>query len=378
VPSSGAGDAVPTTPVSVASALPVDLALSGAHRDAVGRWVEGALGWQVITSTDGTGGDDPVPPVLRLRDHAPQVRRGTAGGPGIVRVLPEILLLADDVAPVAAATLAQAAPSTPVLGWPSQRDRLPELAAAALAAPATRSQTASMLTVGGSAGGVGTTTVAMALAGLRAWSGGATLVAVRGLGLPWRQVPVAALADGDLWSQADPLPGLDAVRAVRLTDGAPLPDLADARIEAVIVDAGPTPDCDVLVCRADAAGLWSLERTTAAAVVMMGDGPVPARALRDALAGRSAIRLPYSVRVARAGVAHRVPAGLPGRWIAELRPLLASTGVGGRGPGVGRGDGGEVWGGRTRAFPGAGRTAGTMTDSDRTRGRDRQEAWTTS
>jgi len=341
-----AGSAV-TMPLSASSALPVDLALSGAHRDAVGRWVEGTLGWQVVSSTDGSAGDDPVPPVLRLRDHAPQLRYGAAGGPAIARVLPEILLLADEVTPVAAATLAQSAPSTPVLGWPSERDRLPELAAAVLAAPAARSQTAAMLTVGGSAGGVGTTTVAMALAGLKAWSGAASLVAVRGLGLPWRQVPVAALADGDLWRQADALPGLDTARVVRLADRAPLPDLADARIEAVIVDEGPTPDCDVLVCRADAAGLWALERTTAAAVVLMGEGPVPARAVREALVGRAAIRLPYSVRVARAGAAHRLPAGLPGRWIAGLRPLLAGTG------------------------------AGRTSDSDRTRGRDRQEAWTT-
>jgi len=390
---SGAGDVAPTTPVSVtsasamstsaSSALPVDLALAGAHRDAVGRWVEGTLGWQVITSTDGQAGDDPVPPVLRLRDHMPQVRPSAAGGPAAARVLPEILLVPDDGAPAAAAILAQAAPSTPVLGWPSHRDRLPELAAAVLAAPAARSQMASMLTVGGSSGGVGTSTVAMALAGLKGWSGAATLVAVRGLGLPWRQVPAAALADGDLWSQADPLPGLDTVRAVCLADQAPLPDLADARIEAVIVDAGPTPDCDVLVCRADAAGLWALERTTAAAVVMMGAGPVPARVLRGVLAGRPAIRLPYSVRVARAGVAHRVPAGLPGRWLADLRPLLVGTRASVRGSGAsvhgtgGRHRDGEAWDSRARPVSGVGGTAGTTTDSDRTRGRDRQEAWNT-
>jgi hypothetical protein len=364
----------------VTSALPVALALSGAHRDAVGRWVEGTLGWQVIASADGLVVDDPVPPVLRLRDHATTPRPVAAGDQAASRVLPEILLLPDDVSPVAAATLAQAAPSTPVLGWPSQRDLLPGLAAAVLAAPATRPGMASVLVVGGSAGGVGTTTVAMALAGLKAWSGWTTLVAVRGLGLPWRQVPVAALADSDLWSRADPLPGLDTARVVRLADQAPLPALADQRIETVIVDGAATPDCDVLVCRADAAGLWALERTTAAAVVMVGDGPVPDRALREAVAGRRVIRLPYSARVARAGVAHRVPAGLPGRWIADLRPLLTGTPATVRDPGARQG-GGEAWGAGARAAPDAGRhagrDAGRTSDGDRARGRDRQEAWTT-
>ncbi|MEX2549693.1 MAG: hypothetical protein WD638_05675 [Nitriliruptoraceae bacterium] len=366
--------AVPAS--SAASALPVALALSGAHRDAVGSWLEGTLGWQVIGGVDGEGVDDPVPPVLRLRDHASADRPGEASSRQAARVLPEILLVPDDAAPVAAATLAQSAPSTPVLGWPSQRDELPRLAATVLAAPVERTGTASLLVVGGSAGGVGTTTVAMALAGLKAWSGTTTLVAVRGQGLPWRPVPAAALADGDLWSGADRLPGLDAARTVLLTDQAPLPELTDPRIEAFVVDVGASPDCDVLVCRADAAGLWALERTTAAAVVVVGDGPLPARALGDALAGRRAIRLPHSLRVARAGVAHRVPAGLPGRWIAGLRPLLTGSSAMVRAPGSRHGDG-EVWADHRRAAPEASRQTRPTTSSDRTRGRDRQEAWTT-
>lgn len=234
-----------------------------------------------------------------------------------------ILLLPDGSDPVQAAASAARLGPAAVLGWPRDRDRLPALAAGLLEVPRRREGSPARLLVGGSAGGVGTTTVALAIGGLRAWHGTRTLAAVRGLGSPYQGFPTAALAGGDLWSAADRLPGIDALRAVRLLDHAVVPEITDRAIQAVILDAGPDPDCDVLVCRPDAAGLAALEITPAAAIVLVGDGVVPRRALTSAAAGRPVLRVPWSARVARAGATGRLPAGLPGTWIAALRPLVA-------------------------------------------------------
>jgi hypothetical protein len=212
-----------------------------------------------------------------------------------------------------------------VLGWPRDRDRLAEVAAELLAAPRQRATSGSPLVVGGGAGGVGTTTVALGLAGLRAWAGAQTLVGVRGLGLPWRGVPTAALGGSDLWAVAEHAAGLELLRIVRLLDHDRVPDLADPAIEALVLDAGPDPDADVLVCRPDAAGLAAVQATTAAAVVVIGDGPATHRALLAAAGGRRLLRLPWSARVARAGATGRLPAGLPGSWVRRLRPLVTGA-----------------------------------------------------
>lgn len=346
------------------AALPVALDLAADRAEAVRSWVEGVLGWQVV---DG-GDEDPVPAVLLVRDHrdlalpagapgrgvdpepaglpaaddplssnggaavgpsgpagpgGPAGPAGPGGSGGRVPGVPTVLLLPDGSDAVqAAATAARLGPAA-VLGWPSDRDRLSSVAAGLLAVPRRREGSPARLMVGGSAGGVGTTTVALALGGLRAWSGTRTLAAVRGLGAPYRGVPTAALGGGDLWSAAEGLPGIDALRAVRLLDHGVVPEVADPAIEAVILDVGPDPDCDVLVCRPDAAGLAALRVTTAAAIVLVGDGAVPGRVLASAATGRPVLRVPWSARVARAGATGRLPAGLPGTWVAVLRPLVA-------------------------------------------------------
>lgn len=335
------------------AALPIAVDLSAERADAVRSWVEGMLGWQVVDGSDA----DPVPAVLLLRDHRdlrPAGVSGSAPDPAsIVELsadaprsveaaavtdpaagpadrdpgLPTVLLLPDGSDPVqAAATAARLGPAA-VLGWPSDRDRLPAVAAGLLEVPRRREGSPARLIVGGSAGGVGTTTVTLALAGLRAWSGTRTLAAVRGLGSGHRGVPTAALGGGDLWAAAERVPGIDALRAIRLVDHGMIPEITDPAIEAVLLDLGPDPDCDVLVCRPDAAGLAALAVTTAAAIVLVGDGAVPGRALMSAAAGRPVLRVPWSARVARAGATGRVPAGLPGSWVAGLRPLLARSGV---------------------------------------------------
>lgn len=378
-PARAEGSVGPTT-----AALPVVLDLSPDHIEAVRSWVEGVLGWQVV---DG-GEEDPVPAVLHVCDHhdpipptglpgrhtdpqlggllvgrdplsterAPAVDRvdrveangragriGPAGlaaasdparpsGPtGRLQHVPTVLLLPDGSDPVrSAATAARLGPAA-VLGWPSDRERLSAIATRLLETPRRRGGSPARLTVGGGAGGVGTTTVALALGGLRAWSGTRTLVAVRGLGSPYRGIPTAALGGGDLWSAAERLPGIDALRVVRLLDQGSVPDVTDRSIEALILDLGPDPDCDVLVCRPDAAGLAALQVTPAAAIVLVGEGAVPGRVLASAASGRPVLRVPWSVRVARAGASGRIPAGLPGSWVAALRPLVAEL-VGARVP----------------------------------------------
>ena len=310
-----ATDAAPITSMASA-ALPVQLALGGPAAEEVAAWVEGALGWQVSDPA----AHDPVPPVLVLRDGLAAPAFEPAG---VDTDLPTLLVVPDAAPAAAAATLAQQLRPAAVVGWPSQREQLPELAAALLSRPRHRTSGPSVLSVGGSAGGVGTTTVALALAGLRAWDGSQTLAAVRGYGLPWRPVPTAALGGGELWAAADQLPGFDGrLRAVRLVDRDDTPSLSDPAIGAAVVDAGPEPDCDLLVCRADAAGLAALEVTPAAAVVLVGAGVVRRSTITAALAGRRCVELPFSARVARAGLQGRLPAGLPGAWVARLAPLL--------------------------------------------------------
>jgi hypothetical protein len=303
-------------PVAVDAAEPTDA--------AVRSWCEGALGWQVVDGADG----DPVPPVVRLVDHLAQGGGATGEiGPGEATVL----LLPDGVDAVSAAEATRRLQPGAVLRWPAQRDQLPGQVERLLAADRDRRTDTPTLAVGGSAGGVGTTTVAWALGGLRAWAGTPTLVAVRGSGLSPRAVPTAALGAADLWAAADRRPGIEDLRSVQLVDHAPLPEIVDPAIGSLVLDAGVTSEADVLVCRLDRAGVAALGRTAAAVTVVVGEPLLPARAVRGLLDGRPVVRLPWSARVARAGLRDRVPADLPGSFLAALR--AATTGPTGAAPG---------------------------------------------
>lgn len=330
----------PLRPPAGRTALPVTVDAAEPTGAAVRSWCEGTLGWQVVDGDD----RDPVPPVVRLVDHLaqadhlaqvdPRAHGGVTTGsarPGAATVL----LLPDGVEAVSAADAARRLRPAAVLRWPSQRDQLPELAERLLTAGRDRHAGVPSLLVGGSAGGVGTTTIAWALGGLRAWSGTPTLVAVRGSGLSPRAVPTAALGAADLWAAADPRPGVAGLRSVRLVDHAPLPPLVDPAIGSVVLDAGVACEVDVLVCRLDRAGAVALERTGAAVTVVVGEPLLPSRTVRELLDGRPVVRLPWSARVARAGLRDRVPADLPGSFLAALR--TAATGpVGASPPRAGR------------------------------------------
>jgi hypothetical protein len=309
--------AVSPSPDTVA--LPVALDLAGPHAEGVRGWVEGVLGWQPVAGDTA----DLVPAAIRLADPDSDPSPPPAG-----RSIPTVLLVGEaDPAPIAAAAASRSRPDL-VLAWPQERERLAPAVDALLAASRRPGSTGRVIRVGGAAGGTGTSTVTLALAGLSAWSGQRSLAAV-GLTAPVGEVVTvagAALEAPDLWQRATPLPGTRRARAVRVvTDQQPLPDPLAGDLDVAVLDVGVGTDVDVLVCRADAAGLDAAAVTTAAVVVVVGDGPAPSSAVRRACGGRRWLLLPRSSRVERAGLHRQVPAALPGRWLRGLWPLVPTA-----------------------------------------------------
>lgn len=286
-------------------ALAVAVDVGGPLRGQVERVVEGALGWQVVAA------DDPVLPprcVLADIDRAPA--HAAAGTPVVLLVAPE-----DDPVRVGRAALHV---DSVVAGVPDAAV-LRSVVAGAAAAPTGR---APWCTVAAAAGGVGATTVATALAGLRAWQHGPTLVAAAG---PTHQAAAprvghADLASPALWAAAAPVVGLDHCRVVGL------------RASAAVLDAGPVPlvlegglgpepvPADVLVARPDRAGLAAAVGV-ASTVVLVGRGPVAPRELRAAAPDAKVVELPWSARVATAAADGRLPADVPGTWLRPLVPV---------------------------------------------------------
>ena len=295
------------------SALPVLVQVAGPSAEAVRSWVESVLGWQPVDAETALL----VPPRLCVADPAGVMAAERS------RELPTVLLVGDDDHPADVAVAAVRARPTSTLRWPSDREGLEDAALSGLGAPRTAAAGPRTLRVGGSAGGVGTSTVAAALAGLYGWQGAATLL-ILGPAAPVtgvRDLPAAALAGAGLWSQASPLAGVPRARAVQV--GVPQQSVAvvDPAVSVCVVDAGVDDDVDVLVCRADAPGLTAAGRTTAAAVVVVGSGPAARSAVQQVCGPRRRVHLPRSARVARAGLHGRVPAGLPGSWLRPLVPL---------------------------------------------------------
>jgi hypothetical protein len=302
-----------------AVALPVVIDLAGPHAEAVRGWVEGVLGWQPVAGDTA----DLVPAAIRLLDPGSVPSLLPAGRP-----IPTVLLVSEaDTAPVAAAAASRSHPEL-VLAWPQERERLASAVDALLASSRRPGSPGRVIRVGGAAGGTGTSTVALALAGLSAWSGLRSLAAV-GVTAPLGEVVTvagSALEAPDLWQRATPLPGTQRARAVRVvTDQQPLPEPPSGDLEVAVLDVGVGTDVDVLVCRADAAGLDAAAATTAAAVVVVGDGPASPAAVRRACGGRRRLTLPRSARVERAGLHRRVPGALPGRWLHALWPLVPTA-----------------------------------------------------
>lgn len=97
---------------------------------------------------------------------------------------------------------------------------------------------------------------------------------------------------------------------------------ADRRIGLSVLDVGTDPELDVVVCRPDRGAAEQLPVTMAGAIVVVGRGLLSPERIAELAGGRRVVHVPTSVRVARAVLRGQVPAGLPGRWIAALRPVL--------------------------------------------------------
>jgi len=294
----------------------VALALRGPAGPGVARVVEAALGWHVVAP------DDPVLPArCRLVDLAGLRAAGRV--PGLVDVL--VVDADDPPGEVAAAAREVAGVVGPDPGPDDLRGALDRLAPAAPAVGPWRS-------VGASAGGVGCTTVAAALAGLRAWRTGPTLLVASG---PAHLDAVPTLGPSDLaspsaWAAALPAPGVPDLRIARWR-GASEVVPGDVVGPTTVVDLGPVDvaagPLDVLVVRPDRAGV----RTAGGAlgrpvVVVVGDGPCGVDAVRRA-SGGPVVCVAWSVRVAAAAARGRLPAGLPGRWLRPLVPLVLDATV---------------------------------------------------
>ncbi|MGH8887143.1 MAG: hypothetical protein ACRDYX_18620 [Egibacteraceae bacterium] len=299
--------------------LPVVVDLPGRLGEEVAAFVEVEAGWQVVSATG------PPTPVLELTT-APR-----AGRPCVVVV--ECPVQAEEVRE------ALLGGALDVIAWPDDRARLLE---APLRAHATHRNGSGppVLRIAGCAGGVGTSTVALAVGGLLAWSGRATLVVgdddllrLCGLG-PWSGPGASELgqlgaagAASEVASLARPVPGIDGL-AVLGGSGEAIGGAPGWPVQAVVVDlraprhlAGAD-----LVCARPDAGLGGLDGQPAdLPVLVLGDGPLDQAGVRRRLGRPPVAWLPESVRVARAGVAGRVPAGLPGAWLAALRSALGGV-----------------------------------------------------
>lgn len=304
-------DAASSTPPIGLEALPVLLDLGRGDAGRVVAWIEGVLGWQPVDTAAGG-----LPPRLRIADVEAVVTDD--GG------VPTLLLVAPDAPALVVARAVQRLRPEAVLAWPDARDDLVTTAADVLGAARPAATDDLTLRVGGAAGGVGTTTVTLALGALAAWRAGPALVVTAGsvpLACP-RTVELDTLASPRTADDAPAVPGVPGLRVVHCAEH-PVGAVVDAgHAEVVVRDVGTGADADVLVLRRDGAGIAGLERSAAAVAVVLDDGIAPLTAVTAAAGGRPTIVVPRSVRVARAGCLRRVPTALPASYLRLLRPLV--------------------------------------------------------
>jgi hypothetical protein len=341
--------------------LPVSVDLDGVLADEVTSYVETEAGWQVVAD------DGPPPPILTLAAAARPGRACVV----VVDGLPEPEV-------VRSALLAGA---LDVIGWPHDRARLLE-APLRVRSGGRGERGPGLLRVAGAAGGVGASTLTLALGGLLAWSGrrvlvvgGNDLLALCGLA-PWAGPGVGELAvldPADAAAEAAQLaravPGVERLRVLG-GGGAALGSLAGWPVDVVVTDLRVLEPAALLGARdaasvavleppppwlhstppapAARAGLVAAHRADLVAahradlvvarpdqslralaggppdlpVVVLGEGPLDRPGVRRLLGRPPVGWLPASARVARAGLAGRVPAALPGTWIRELRGVM--------------------------------------------------------
>lgn len=295
--------------------LPVCVEVPGRLGDEVTAFAEAEAGWQVV------GGAGPLVPVLTV---AAQVVPGAA-----CVVVREGPLPPDEVRE------ALLAGALDVISWPADRGRL--LSLPARLRPAALAPPAPVLRIGGARGGVGTSTVALAVGATVAWSGRSALVVgdtglvrLAGVG-PWHGPGLAevsalgAEAAEEVGGVARAVPGVAGLSVLAGANGSSLvPSGWPFDLVVVDVGAGAASSCDLVVGAADR----SLEDVPAGAgVVVVEHGPLDRAGVRRCLGRAPSGWLPYSARVARAGLAGRVPSALPGSWVSALRKVLAAVTV---------------------------------------------------
>jgi hypothetical protein len=293
--------------------LPVCVDLPGRLGQEVTAFAEAEAGWQVVAA------DSPLVPVVTL---ARQVR-GAAPTVVVFDEAPDPDVLRE--------TLLSGA--LDIVVWPHERDRLLDVPDRIVRTVTTQGTTP-LLTVGGARGGVGASTVALTIAATVAWAGGRALcvggdATVRLAGVaPWHgpgTAEVVALghhAAQELPTLARDVPGVPGLAVLGGGNGA-APDVSSWPYDLVVADLGANGRLrsDVLVAAADG----SAANVTAEAVLVVEHGPLNRSAV-TALLGRSPDGwLPYSHRVARAGVRGRVPSALPGSWVAAVRAAMAGA-----------------------------------------------------
>lgn len=266
---------------SPTSGLPVAIDITDPDLSrAAARMVESALGWVVVE-------DSPELPARLWLTDLDAVRPGA------------VVLLADGGPDEVARALRAGA--VEVLSWPPDPDRL------ARSVPRRSPPSPALLvTVGGAAGGVGTTTVATTLAAAFAWQGRPThLVSDH----------AADVVTLDASRCATQLPTLRVVTHLR--------DVPPAALEAhpVVVDLGVGGPCHVLVARPDQALVRALRTLTPAVVVVVDRGALEEAEVQR-LTDVPTLHLPWSRRVARGALRAALPGVLPGRLVADVAGLV--------------------------------------------------------
>ena len=285
--------------------LPVCVDLPGRLGEEVTAFVEAEAGWQVV------GGDGPLLPVLTLAEG---VR-----GPSSVVVRSGAVASHDVRDGLLAGAL-------DVLSWPEDRLRL--LSLPGRLRPAAVAPAAPVLRIGGCRGGVGASTVALTVAATVAWSGRRALV-IGSAGLlrlagidSWTGPGAAELAvlgaqaAHEVERVARPVPGVAGLSV--LLAGAVPPAPSGWPYELLVVDVGVAGAADAHVVVGAADGSLT-DAPANADVLVVAHGPLDRAGVRRRLGRAPAGWLPYSARVARAGLAGRVPSALPGSWVKALR-----------------------------------------------------------
>jgi hypothetical protein len=336
--------------------LPVAVELSGALGEEVAAWVEAQAGWQVVAP------EGPPAPAVSLVDQVDGRSSCVVvveGETDLARTRAELLAGAVDV-----------------IAWPDERERLLEAPQRLRAGMEPATSGPAVFRIAGVAGGVGTSTVALALGGLLAWAGQAVVVVggddlLRLCGLaPWSGPGADELAELDpagaakeVDTLARAVAGVDGLRVLG-GSGQAVGSAAGWGVGVVVADLGTVArhrgggqprgkavrsaaGADLLVGTPDAR-LRAVEGETVCPAVVVGEGGLGKQGVRRMLGQAPVGWLASSARVARAGLVGRVPSGLPGSWLASLHEAITRVGpAGSSAPRVGAASNGD--GGRSRS-----------------------------